>query len=356
MRKAKKVWLQLIAASSIVTLGVIAACTKEGRAKDKPTYVFKENGPAGALFSIEGKNYSLSDFSPEKKAQYMELAKQMYELQLSVVDDTALTVAYGDKAKAANMSVDEYVQTKVMKEPKISDAEYKKFVEEKKIPKEQLEQLKPRIMEYMKAQKMQAERQVLVAQVTKKNPPVLYFTKPNLRIDMEVGDSPAYGDANAKVTIVEFSDFQCPFCTRAAETVNQLKKQYKKNQVRIVFKHYPLPMHPRAKPASEASMCVHEQNADKFWTYHDILFKNASKLEDADLKKYAKDVGVDEKKFAECYDSKKYAQHVEKDMEYGNSKGVRSTPSFYINGIPLQGAQPIEKFKEIIDEELAAAK
>jgi len=112
-------------------------------------------------------------------------------------------------------------------------------------------------------------------------------------------------------------------------------------------------MHPKAKPASEASMCINEQSSDKFWKFHDKLFENQDKLDDENLKKYAKEVGANMEKFTECFNSKKYAAHVENDLRYGSQKGVSSTPTFFINGIEVKGAQPIERFRELIDEELA---
>lgn len=184
---------------------------------------------------------------------------------------------------------------------------------------------------------------------------MIYFSKPKMSVVVEVGSSPAHGPKDAKVTVVEFSDFQCPFCSRAADVVTEIKKKYG-NRVRVAFKHFPLPMHKDAKPASEASMCVNEQSADKFWKFHDKAFKAQDKLDAASLEAYAKDSGADMAKFKECMNSKKYSDFVQKDMEYGERIGVRSTPTFFINGQLVSGAVPIETFSEIIDDELAAKK
>ena len=133
----------------------------------------------------------------------------------------------------------------------------------------------------------------------------------------------------------------------------EIKKKYG-NKVRIAFKHFPLPMHKEALPASEASMCVNEQGVDKFWKFHDLAFKNQDKLDEASLEKYAKESGADMKKYGECFKAKKYSEFVRKDMEYGETIGVKSTPTFFINGQLVAGALPIESFSEIIDEELEA--
>ncbi len=176
-----------------------------------------------------------------------------------------------------------------------------------------------------------------------------------MNINVEVGNSPSFGKADAKVTIVEFSDFQCPFCSKAGEIVTELKKKYG-NKIRVAFKHYPLPMHREARPASEASMCINEQSSDKFWKYHDILFKHQDKLDNASLETYAKEAGADVAKFKACFAAGKYKDAVQKDMEYGEKIGVKSTPTFFINGQLVAGAVPVDQFSEIIDEELENAK
>jgi protein-disulfide isomerase len=161
---------------------------------------------------------------------------------------------------------------------------------------------------------------------------------------------PAQGPANAPVEIIEFSDFQCPFCLNAFPTVKQILATYG-DRVRVVYRHYPLANHPRARPAAEAAQCADEQG--KFWPYHDRLFGDQSRLSDADLKQHAAELGLDAAQFNACYESKKYGADVDADIEAGNDAGVSGTPAFYINGRMLSGAQPFEAFRRIIDEELA---
>ena len=124
--------------------------------------------------------------------------------------------------------------------------------------------------------------------------------------------------------------------------------------MRLVYREYPLPNHPNAKPASEAGLCANAQG--KFWPYHDKLFANQQKLGATDLKQYAVDLGLDVTTFNACVDSHKYAPAVDADIAAGNDVGVNGTPAFFINGRMLSGAQPFEAFKKIIDEELAARK
>lgn len=168
-----------------------------------------------------------------------------------------------------------------------------------------------------------------------------------------VGDAAVKGGKDAWVTIVEVSDFQCPFCSRVNATLEEVMKTYK-NDVRITFKHNPLPFHKRAMPAALAAECASEQ--DKFWPMHDKLFGNARALEDADLEKYAKEIGVDMGRWKSCFSGKKYEKRIKQDQRIATTLGARGTPAFFINGRFLSGAQPFTKFKALIDEELAKAK
>jgi len=164
--------------------------------------------------------------------------------------------------------------------------------------------------------------------------------------------SPFFGPKHAKVTIVEWSDFECPFCSRAANTVNEIKAAYP-NDVKFVFRHRPLPMHPNAPLAHAASMAAHEQG--KFFEYHDLLFANQRQLDRASLERYAQQVGLDLSRFRAALDSGKYADFVEQDSQEGQRIGAGGTPTFFVNGRKMVGAQPFAVFKATIDEEIAKA-
>lgn len=163
---------------------------------------------------------------------------------------------------------------------------------------------------------------------------------------------PSKGPADAPVTIVAFSDFECPFCSRVVPTITELEKTYG-NKVRIVWRNQPLPFHQSALPAAEAAMEAFAQGkSDKFWQMHDKLFANQKALSRPDLEKYAAELGLDVPKFKAALDANKHDAEIKADQEIGNNVGARGTPSFFINGRSLRGAQPTEKFKELIDDEL----
>ncbi len=167
------------------------------------------------------------------------------------------------------------------------------------------------------------------------------------KLEFKTAGYPTWGNIKAPVTVIEFSDFQCPFCSRAVPVLEKIKKEYGPDKVKIVFRDMPIGGHKRAKPASLAAHCANDQG--KFWEYHDTLFQNQQKLEDADFKQYAKDLALDLAKFNECYEKKKHEPLVDQSLKEAEQSGIQATPTFVINGVLLQGAQPFERFKEKID-------
>jgi protein-disulfide isomerase len=172
------------------------------------------------------------------------------------------------------------------------------------------------------------------------------------RYDIPADDDPFLGPADATITIIEFSDYECPFCTKWHDEVwPQIQAAYP-NQVRLVYRDFPLSsIHANAIPAAEAANCAGEQ--DKYWEYHGALFGNAYGLGRSSFERYATDLKMDLTAFNECLDSRRYQEEVEADYNFAAELGIRSTPTFFINGIALVGAQPFDVFKEVIDLELA---
>ncbi len=178
----------------------------------------------------------------------------------------------------------------------------------------------------------------------------------NVVTEVSADDDPVLGNANAPVTIVEFSDFQCPFCERFfTSTLPQIKTEYiNTGKVKLIYRDFPLSsIHPYAEKAAEASECAHQQGDNFYWKMHDKLFENQNALDTESLKKYAQQIGLDTNKFNTCLDSGAMTQEISNDLADGTSYGVQGTPMFFINGQELSGAQPFESFKQIIDAELS---
>lgn len=165
------------------------------------------------------------------------------------------------------------------------------------------------------------------------------------------------GPKDAPVTIIEYSDFQCPYCGRAYQTIEKevLKKYGKK--VRFIFKHYPLDFHPWAMSAAIATECAALQKKESFWKFYENFFEKQSEINPQNIKskvmEWASQEGLDKTKFEKCFDAQETKAKVEKDRQEGMSLGVSGTPGFFVNGIFLGGAMPAEKFNEIIEYELS---
>ena len=171
-------------------------------------------------------------------------------------------------------------------------------------------------------------------------------------IKVPIDDAPVKGSANAPVTIVEFSDFQCPFCSRVEPTLKQVEQDYP-GKVKIAFRQNPLPFHQNAMSAAKASLAAKEQG--KFWEMHEALFANQKDLSDDAIRKLAKDIGLNVSKFESDWKSDKFNAQIEADIKFAQQNGASGTPSFFINGVSLKGAQPYPKFKEVIDKLLAGS-
>ncbi len=171
------------------------------------------------------------------------------------------------------------------------------------------------------------------------------------RYDVPVDDDPVLGPPDAPITIIEFSDYECPYCRSwHAQVFKRLVQEYG-NQVRFVYRDFPLSsIHPEAAPAAEAANCANEQG--EFWAFHDRLFSNTELGQEIYLQ-YAAEIGLDMEKFTACVESGRYSEEVQADFQYASNLGVRSTPTFFINGLPVVGAQPYDVFQEVIEKELA---
>jgi protein-disulfide isomerase len=209
--------------------------------------------------------------------------------------------------------------------------------------------MKDRIKEFMAGESKKKLAQEFLARLKADAKVKVALQEPRVAVAAE---GPSRGPASAPVTIVTFSDFECPFCSRAIPTLERVMKEYD-GKVRLVFRDFPLPFHPNAQKAAEAGDCAAAQG--KFWEMHDKMFASQQALQPDQLKGYAKELGLDAAKFDECLDKGAMADAVKKDHEAGREAGVRGTPAFFVNGKLLSGAQPFEEFKAAIDAELAAS-
>ena len=283
----------------------------------------------------------------------MEASQALYNGRRTALEAIIADMLIEQAAKARGVAPEEYVKLETAKLLKpVTDADVLTFFQQNQnqMQGRGLQQMAPAIRRYLEEQNRGAAQQALVASLRKAGPAVnILFEAPREEVAVAADDA-ALGAATAPVTVVEFSDFQCPFCQRVAPTLKQLKATYG-DKIRIVWKDFPLTsIHPEAFKAAEAGNCARDQG--KFWEYHDRLFANQQALQPDALKQHAAAVGLDTAAFNACLDTAKYSDRVQQHIAAGTRLGINSTPAVFINGRQVSGAQPYEVFANIIDEEL----
>ena len=236
----------------------------------------------------------------------------------------------------------------------VTDAEIDLIYERNRdrFPGRTIEQMRPEIRAVMDQQRPTQALHAYMNELRAMADDVAVLLEPPRHAVETLPEDPARGPAGAPIELIEFSDFDCPYCQRATETLARLMEQFE-GQIRLVYKDYPLPSHANAFKAAEAGNCAHEQ--DRFWDLHDTMFANQGALDVDALKGYAAEIGLDAGAFIECLDSGRHASTVDRDLRIGMSYGVSSTPTLFLNGRAVLGAAPYGTFVEIIREELAAA-
>jgi protein-disulfide isomerase len=284
-----------------------------------------------------------------------KLSQALYEARRAALDEIVASRLMDDAAKAQGIDRPALVEKEITsKVANVTDADVAAWYQanQARVQGAPLEQVRQPIRAYLTQERMQTVRQNYINTLRSRTPVKVMLDPPRQAVK-GAPTSPVRGPANAPIEIVEWSDFQCPFCQRVGPSIEQVFKTYG-DRVKLVYREYPLPNHPNARPASEAGQCANEQG--KFWPMHDKMFASQQRLGTNDLKQYASELGLDTAKFNACFDSHKYAQVVEADIAAGNEAGVNGTPALFINGRMISGAQPFEVFKKIIDEELESKK
>jgi protein-disulfide isomerase len=279
-----------------------------------------------------------------------ELEAAIYETKKQALEQLIMRKLVEAKAKAEGTTPEALFKREVQDKIKPpSDAELKAFYDEQKARQPNLppfEQVKEQVAQYLSRGGQQKAQQEFIERLRSEAKVEVLLSPPRVKVAAE---GPTQGPEKAPVTIVEFSDFECPFCVKAEETVKEVLKTYQ-GKIRLVYRDFPLPFHPHAQKAAEAAHCAGDQG--KYWDMHGKLFANQQKLAESDLKDHAKGLGLDAAKFDKCLASGDKAAIVEASKKAGSEVGVTGTPAFFINGIMLSGAQPLAEFKSIIDKEL----
>ncbi len=304
---------------------------------------------------VGGQPVYKSDLAGPAAAQMLQVHQQEYKIESAALDALINQKIVQAEAKKQGMTVEQLYQKEVdSKVPDPSDAEARGYYLAVKgqttLPFSTVE---PQIKRLIKNAEIQQAREKYAEALRAKANVIVYLQPPTVQLG---SNDPARVEGNPKapITIVEFGDFQCPFCGRVEPTLTDLLKKYK-GQVKLAFRDFPLStIHPYAEGAAEAGRCAEAQG--KFWPMHDAMYADQSKLGDSDLTATATRLGMDRSSFASCLKSGKYKAAIQQDVAAGQRAGVTGTPAFFINGQFLSGAVPESQFEQIIDSELAALK
>lgn len=299
---------------------------------------------------IDGKPIFASDLVEASQGQIMSLRKQEYDIRRKALDTVIEQKLLDAEAARRGVTPGDLVQKEMSgRAAEPSDGEVEAFyLGRMEGGTRRLDELREQMRSMLKTAKRNAAKEALLVNLRAQHGVEILLETP--RVDVAFDPGRLNGSSDAPVRIVEFSDFECPYCRSAEKTIQAVVAKYG-GKVTLAYRDFPLTsIHPSAQLAAEASRCAADQ--DKYWAYHDRLFASPS-LDVARLKEVAREIGVDQGKFDVCLDSGSKRAAVDADARAGRLAGVTGTPAFFINGIPLTGAQPAAVFERIIDEEMA---
>ena len=301
------------------------------------------------IATVSGHNITEKEVMEIASTRMMKILSKMYDIKKSAVNDLVDEYLLEQEAKKKGTTVKKLIAGVRGKIKDVSEAEAKTIyqLQKNRFKGKSFEDIKGDLMNQLKRQKKQMAMNEFLASLRKDVPIKINLERP--RADVSVDDDPSQGNKNAPITLVEFSEFQCPFCKKARPTIEKILSEYK-GKIRYVFRDFPLGFHKQAKLAANAANCANDQG--KYWEYSEELWDSQGKHNQEKITEIAKKLKLNMGTFEKCVSSKKYYSEIDKDQSEGSSYGVTGTPAYFVNGLFLSGAQPFNKFKELIDEEL----
>ena len=306
------------------------------------------------LALINGEPIAIDEVEKPLGAQISKLEEQIYALKRQRLEGIIQTRLLAKEAAKRGLSIPALLDAEVTsKVSPVTDQEIDTHYQanKSKYPSDNYRQtIQSQLHNQRRGARQQAFLQELRAQasvvINLKPPPVF-------RANVNIGGAPVRGSVNAPVTIIEFSDFHCPYCKQVQPTIARILSEYG-DRVRLAYRDFPLDrLHPNARKAAEAARCANDQG--KFWEFHDKLYSGGTDVSSEKLAGFAKEVDLDAAAFQQCVASRKHQAEIDRDIQEASSVGVTGTPGFFINGRLISGAQPYEGFAQVINEELTHA-
>jgi protein-disulfide isomerase len=311
--------------------------------------------PGGVVAEVDGAPITFEEMEKRAAKDLYQLRQEEYDTRRQAIEAIVFERLLQKEAKRRGLTVAELTRAEVNDKLKPVTPDEVAATYERAKPRlggRSLEQVRPDIEAALRQQREAQRRSELRSELLAAAKVQVKLEAPRVPIEIPP-NTPVVGPADAPITVIEYSDYQCPYCHKAQESVDQVMAKYA-GKVRFVHQEYPLSFHPRAFAASLAARCADEQG--KFWDFHRNLMLSPGSFEDDDLQKRATALGLDAGKLQACVASGKYDPVVKAALDAGTAVGVNSTPTFFINGRRVTGALPFETFRQVIDEELARSK
>jgi protein-disulfide isomerase len=344
------------ALASLALLGlvgfVLPACAGEKSAATKPAAAAPAADKNAPVAEVNGKIVTMADLETMLAPQLQKIEQQRQQLLEQGLDRLVEQKLMETEAAARGIDVLALQQAEIQaKIGEVTDADVSSWYQENqaRVQGRPLEQIAPQIKQFLTQTRGQEVQEAFIKSLRAKYKTRILMDVARTEV-AEKGSPAKGGPVGSPVTIIEFSDFQCPFCSRVNPSIAQAKETYG-DKLRVVFRQFPLNIHPLAPKAAEAALCANEQG--KFWEMHDALFADQQKLTVPDLKATAARIGVDAAKFDACLDGGAMAQVVSRDMADGMAAGVSGTPALFVNGRFINGAVPYEELAKVINDELS---
>jgi protein-disulfide isomerase len=299
--------------------------------------------------TLDGRTVTLTDVDRRAAGTLARIRQEEYEARAQALDAMLDEAVLAREAEARHVDVAQLTEAEVARRVTEPDTAAVRAYHARHRAEwgGSLEPMRARVVEAMRTERTVQARADLLRTLRKKYGVRVALEPP--RVAVSPGDDPARGPLSAPITIVEFSDFQCPYCGRAEETIDQVLETYG-DRVRLVFRDFPLDIHPNAEGAAIAARCARAHG--KYWEMNRALFRDAAKLARPDLVAAAASIGLDSLRFRSCLDAPDAREEIRRDVAEGQSYGVSATPTFFVNGVMIVGARELALFTRTIDREL----